>query len=149
MATDLLSIQEGDDLGNSDWITVDQGKIDSFAQATGDLQWIHVDPERCARESPFGMTIAHGLLSTSLMPCVFYDLIALDPTTQTLLNYGTDSIRFLEPVRVNDRIRYKVNLQSKQQKPSGTLFKFACEVEIDGREKPAMVGVFLMLLLAN
>ncbi len=149
MSKDLLSLKEGDDLGNSAWINVDQTKINKFAEATGDFQWIHVDEERCQKESPFGTTIAHGLLSASLMPAVFYDLISLDPTSQTLLNYGSDSIRFLEPVRVNDLIRYKVKLSVKEQKASGTLFKFDCEVEIKDREKPAMVGRFLMLLVGK
>lgn len=146
MSKDLLSLTEGEDLGNSAWVKIDQDRINQFAQATGDFQWIHVDEKRCEKESPFKSTIAHGLLSASLMPAVFYDLISLDTETQTLLNYGSDAIRFLEPVRVNDLIRYRVKLREKQQKASGTLFKFDCEVDIQGRDKPAMVGCFLMLL---
>lgn len=147
MAKSLDDLAVGDALGTSDWILIDQHKINAFADATGDQQWIHVDVERCQQESPFGTTIAHGLLSTSLMPNVFYQLITLDPTKQTLLNYGMDTLRFLEPVRVNDKIRYKVMLDSKQVKSSGTLFRFNCEVEILNRDKPAMIGTFLMLLV--
>jgi acyl dehydratase len=147
MAKSLLELQAGDSLGVSDWITLDQNKIDQFAHATGDHQWIHVDAHRCKTQSPFGSTIAHGLLSTALMPSVFYEMISLDPESQTLLNYGIDTLRFLEPVKVDKRIRYKVSLSSTQQKQSGTLFRFDCEVEIEGSEKPAMVGCFLMLLV--
>lgn len=149
MSKDLLSLTEGEELGSSAWVQVDQSKIDKFADATGDFQWIHVDQDRCQKESPFGTTIAHGLLSASLMPAIFYDLISLDPTTQTLLNYGSDSIRFLEPVRVDDLIRYNVKLSAKEQKSTGLLFKFDCEVQIKDREKPAMVGRFLMLLVGK
>lgn len=148
MAKDLLSLNEGDDLGTSPWLLVDQKRIDQFAEATGDFQWIHVDQARCAKESPFRTTIAHGLLSASLMPAIFYDLISIDSRTQTLLNYGSDGIRFLEPVRVDDQIRYAVKLKEKQQKATGTLYKFDCEVQIQGRDKPAMVGCFLMLLVS-
>lgn len=147
MAKSLEQLSIGEDLGCTQWMCIDQTQINLFADATGDHQWIHVDEERCAKHSPFGSTIAHGLLTTCLMPNVFYDLIELDSSKQTLLNYGVDSIRFLEPVRVNDKIRYKVKLKEKQTKSSGTLFKFDCEVDIEGRDKPAMVGCFLMLLV--
>lgn len=147
MAKSLLELQPGDSLGVSDWIILDQNKIDQFANATGDHQWIHTDAQRCKAQSPFGSTIAHGLLSTALMPSVFYQMISLDAETQTLLNYGVDSLRFLEPVKVGKRIRYKVSLASTQQKRSGTLFRFDCEVEIEDTSKPAMVGCFLMLLV--
>lgn len=148
MAKTLIELNEGDSLGVTQWVKIDQPMIDAFADATGDHQWIHVDEARCATQSPFKMPIAHGLLSTSLMPKVFYELISLDSTKQTLLNYGMDTLRFLEPVRVNDRIRYHVVLEAKEQKQSGVLYRFNCQVEIDGREKPAMVGKFLMLLVS-
>lgn len=147
MTKQLQDLQAGDDLGCSDWITLDQSTINQFADATGDQQWIHVDQARCAKFSPFGTTIAHGLLSTALMPSVFYSMIALDSSKQTLLNYGVDTLRFLEPVKVDSRIRYKVKLASTQQKSTGVLYRFDSEVEIEGTEKPAMVGCFLMLLV--
>ncbi|GAA0853010.1 MaoC family dehydratase [Aliiglaciecola litoralis] len=147
MAKLLYQLNDGDVLGTTQWFNIDQQRINDFADATGDKQWIHIDVERCEKSSPFGSTIAHGLLSTSLMPDMFYQLIQLDSDQQTLLNYGMDSIRFLEPVRVNDSIRYHVTLDSKQQKNSGLLFRFNCEVEIKNRDKPAMVGQFLMLLV--
>lgn len=147
MAKSLTELKEGEQLGHTTWIHIDQQKVDDFANATGDQQWIHVDQQRCEKESPFGTTIAHGLLSTSLMPKVFYQLIELDANKQTLLNYGMDTLRFLEPVRVNDNIRYHVTLDSRQIKTSGVLYRFDCTVEIENRDKPAMVGKFLMLLI--
>lgn len=146
-AKSLLELNAGDQLGSTDWCLIDQNQINHFADATGDHQWIHVDAERCATQSPFKSTIAHGLLSTSLMPKVFYELISLDSNKQTLLNYGMDTLRFLEPVRVNDSIRFHVSLYSKESKNTGELYRFDCQVEIKGREKPAMVGRFLMLLV--
>ncbi len=147
MAKSLTELKEGEQLGHTRWIHIDQKKVDDFANATGDHQWIHIDQQRCEKESPFGTTIAHGLLSTSLMPKVFYQLIELDASKQTLLNYGMDTLRFLEPVRVNDNIRYHVTLDSRQIKTSGVLYRFDCTVEIENRDKPAMVGKFLMLLI--
>lgn len=147
MAKNLNALTEGETLPSSDWISVDQATIDRFAEATDDHQWIHVDQDKCQKQSPFKTTIAHGLLSTALMPSVFYTLIELDASRQTLLNYGIDSLRFLEPVRANDKIRYHVQLHSKEQKNSGVLFRFDTQVEIQGREKHAMVGRFLMLLV--
>jgi acyl dehydratase len=148
MGKELLAIEVGEVLPASPWMCIDQAKINEFANATGDKQWIHVDPVRCASESPFLTTIAHGFLSTALMPDVFYPMISLDSSKQTLLNYGMDKLRFLEPVRVNDEIRYKVKLESKEQKNTGVLFRFACEVEIKNRLKPAMIGTFLSLLIS-
>ncbi|GAB2707800.1 MaoC family dehydratase [Aliiglaciecola sp. 3_MG-2023] len=147
MSKSLIDLVEGDELGHTDWITIDQQTINQFADSTNDHQWIHVDQARCETESPFGMTIAHGLLSTALMPDAFYHLIELDSAKQTLLNYGIDSLRFLEPVRVNDRIRYHVNLENKTTKSTGILYRFNTQVEIENRDKPAMIGKFLMLLI--
>jgi acyl dehydratase len=147
MGRELMAIEVGEILPASPWMSIDQTKINEFAKATGDNQWIHIDPLRCASESPFKTTIAHGLLSTALMPAAFYPMISLDSSKQTLLNYGMDKLRFLESVRVNDEIRYKVTLESKEQKNTGFLFRFACEVEIKNRAKPAMIGTFLSLLI--
>lgn len=145
--SDLLSLVEGSELGTSEWILIDQQKINEFAQATDDHQWIHVDEKRCAKESPFKSTIAHGFLSATLMPSVFYPMLEMPPGNHSLLNYGVDNIRFLEAVRVNDRIRYQIKLASREAKATGYLFRFSCTVEIENREKPAMVGTFLTLLV--
>ncbi len=147
MGKSLESLSVGESLGHSQWVKIDQGLIDRFADATEDHQWIHVDQARCEMQSPFGTTIAHGLLSTALMPKVFYELIELDSSRQTLINYGIDSLRFLEPVRSGQSIRYLVSLHSRETKSSGVLYRFDCQVEIQGAEKLAMVGRFLMLLV--
>lgn len=147
MAKELLELEAGEELGITEWISIDQNVISRFADVTNDQQWIHVDVERCKKESPFKTPIAHGLLSTALMPNAFYQLISLDSNTQTLLNYGVDKLRFLEPVRVNDKIRYHVRLDSRTVKSTGVLYRFNTQVEIENRDKPAMIGIFLMLLV--
>ncbi|GBL03215.1 MaoC family dehydratase [Glaciecola sp. KUL10] len=129
------------------WLVISQEMIQMFADATGDHQWIHLDQERCKNESPFKTTIAHGFLTTSLMPKCFGELITIDPSRQTLLNYGVDSLRFLESVRVDDAIKYRFELIEIEQKPNGKLHKVKATVLIKGREKPALVGVFLSLLI--
>ena len=117
-----------------------------FAKATGDHQWIHTDAPRCAKESPFKTTIAHGYLTVTLMPRAFYKMFKADENNQTTLNYGVEKLRFLEPVRVNDEIRYVSKLVKFEQKSSGILFYFSTEAQIKNRDKPAMVGIFMTLL---
>ncbi|KXI27736.1 MaoC family dehydratase [Paraglaciecola hydrolytica] len=147
MLKKLTELSVGEQLTKSDWLKITQADIDLFAQATGDKQWIHVDPLRCVNESPFKSTIAHGYLSVTLMPNAFYQMFVPDPAYPTILNYGVDKIRFLEPVRVDDQIRFISTLAKVEQKASGLLFYFETEVEIAHRAKPAMKGTFLMLLL--
>ncbi|WP_340679425.1 MaoC/PaaZ C-terminal domain-containing protein [Paraglaciecola sp.] len=149
MLKTLLQLNIGESLPSSQWQDINQQDIDLFAKATGDYQWIHVDPVRCAIDSPYKSTIAHGYLCVTLMPNVFYQMFAADPKYPTILNYGVDKIRFLEPVRVNDKIRYHSKLVGIEQKLSGRLFCFETEVEIAQRTKPAMKGLFLMLLLGG
>jgi acyl dehydratase len=143
----LLELSTGEQLPVGDWITISQADIDMFAKATNDHQWIHVDPKRCETESPFATTIAHGYLTVTLMPNSLYLSIQPDPVYQSLLNYGVDKIRFIEPVRVNDKIRFISKLLKTEQKSSGKLFYFETTAEIEGRNKPAMKGVFLTLLV--
>ncbi|GAC19278.1 MaoC family dehydratase [Paraglaciecola arctica] len=143
----LLELSTGEQLPVGDWITISQADIDMFAKATNDHQWIHVDPERCEKESPFATTIAHGYLTVTLMPNSLYQSIQADPVYKSLLNYGVDKIRFIEPVRVNDKIRFVSTLLKTEQKSSGKLFYFETTAEIEGRNKPAMKGVFLTLLV--
>lgn len=143
----LLDLVQGEQLPVGDWISISQADIDMFAKATNDHQWIHVDPERCEKESPFKSTIAHGYLTVTLMPNSLYQSIQPDPNYQSLLNYGVDKIRFIEPVRVNDRIRFVSTVLKSEQKASGRLFYFETTAEIEGRNKPAMKGVFLTLLV--
>jgi acyl dehydratase len=147
MLKKLSELSVGEQLPKSDWHRISQSDIDLFAQATGDKQWIHVDPERCAKQSPFQTTIAHGYLTVTLMPNAFYQMFTADPDFPTILNYGVDKIRFLEPVRVDDQIRFISTLAKVEQKASGRLFYFETDVEIAQRVKPAMKGIFLMLLV--
>jgi len=146
MTKKLLELTVGEQLNVGQWLRISQSDIDLFAQATNDHQWIHVDPKRCEKESPFGTTIAHGYLTVTLMPNSLYESIEPDPVYKSLLNYGVDKIRFIEPVRVNDKIRFISTLIKTEQKASGKLFYFETTAEIDGRSKPAMKGVFLTLL---
>ncbi|MFQ3249571.1 MAG: acyl dehydratase [Glaciecola sp.] len=146
---EFSQVKVGDELPQTQWFKITQQKINEFAVATGDHQWIHIDQERCAKESPFKTTIAHGFLSASLMPMMFEQVTSVDPMKFTMLNYGIDSLRFLEPVRVNDEIRYQFKVADVEDKAMGKLYKVAAQVEIQGREKPALVGTFLTLLIAK
>lgn len=145
----FIQLNIGDKLPETKWFQITQQKINEFADATEDHQWIHVDQKRCKQESPFGTTIAHGFLSASLMPMMFEQVITVDPARNTMLNYGIDSLRFLEPVRVNDHIKYTFQVADIEQKATGKLFKVAVQVDIKEREKPALVGTFLTLLIGK
>jgi acyl dehydratase len=146
---DFSDLNIGDTLPKTAWFQITQKKINEFANATEDHQWIHVDAERCEKESLFQTTIAHGFLSASLMPMMFEQVISVDAKRNTMLNYGIDSLRFLEPVRVNDHIRYQFKVAAIELKPAGRLFKIAVQVDIKERDKPALVGTFLMLLIGK
>lgn len=143
----LVELEVGERLPIGDWLSITQSDINLFAKATNDHQWIHVDPERCAAQSPFQTTIAHGYLTVTLMPNSLYQSIQPDPDYPSLLNYGVDKIRFIEAVRVNDKIRFVSTLVKIEQKASGKLFYFDTIAEIEGRAKPAMQGTFLTLLV--
>lgn len=146
----LANISEyvGKELGVSDWITVDQARIQAFADCTGDHQWIHVDVERARRESPFGTTIAHGYLTLSLLPAMQYSIGVMPSGVQAGLNYGSDKVRFLTPVKAGARIRDHVTLIAAESKgPGRTLMTTRHSVEIEGEEKPALVADTLAMLL--
>ncbi|MEW6309791.1 MAG: MaoC family dehydratase [Pseudomonadota bacterium] len=137
----------GKELGHSDWLTVDQERIDRFADCTGDHQFIHVDPER-ARETPFGGTIAHGFLSLSLMPMLMEGLMVTPAGTRMGVNYGLDSLRFIQPVRVGSRVRLALTLLDAYEKnPGQWLLKGRAVMEIEGAEKPAYVAETLALCI--
>lgn len=133
----------GKEVGVSDWLTIDQKRINQFADATGDHQYIHVDPERAA-QTPFGTTIAHGFLTTSLMPLMGYEgALKLDNSVMGI-NYGFDKLRFINPVKVNSKIRGRFTLLSaEQKKPKHYLLKHGVTVEIEGEEKPALIAEWL------
>jgi acyl dehydratase/putative sterol carrier protein len=131
------------DFGTSKWVTVDQKQIDLFAEATGDHQWIHVDPD-AAKAGPFGGTIAHGYLSLSLLPVLLSDVIHVSDSRMGV-NYGIDRVRFTAPVPSGSEVRAHARLLSAQPKGDGILYKVGVEIEIKGQEKPAMVGDVLFL----
>ena len=133
---DLLG-QEGTALGPTDWLLVDQGRVNGFADATGDHQWIHVDPER-AKHGPFGGTIAHGYLTMSLVNFFLPDLIEVHGFTYAV-NVGADRLRFLAPVKVGGRIRGVGEIQAVEEIKGAIQSVVRVTVEIEGGEKPACV----------
>jgi acyl dehydratase len=134
------------DLGASSWHTVDQRAIDLFAEATGDHQWIHVDPERAAA-GPFGTTIAHGYLTLSLLPFLLREVFTVEGARMGI-NYGNDRVRFTAPVPSGSRVRAVARLLSTERRGDGILCRLAVTVEIEGGERPACVGEVLSLVYA-
>jgi acyl dehydratase len=140
----------GRELGASDWVTVDQERINQFAACTGDRQWIHVDVERARRESPFGGPIAHGYLSLSLVAAMVMEVGVIPPDAATGLNYGLDKVRFIAPVKAGARVRARVSLASADpQTGERLLLKLQCTLEIEGEPKPALVAEVLCMLIAK
>ena len=140
----------GRELGASDWVTVDQERIDQFAACTGDQQWIHVDVERARRESPFGGPIAHGYLSLSLVAAMVMEVGVIPPDAATGLNYGLDKVRFIAPVKAGARVRARVSLASAEpQSGERLLLKLQCTLEIEGEPKPALVAEVLCMLIGK
>jgi acyl dehydratase len=127
----------GSDLGTSEWIEVTQERIDTFADATGDHQWIHVDPEK-AKEGPFGAPIAHGYLTLSLFIPLFTELLDVQGVT-TKVNYGLNKVRFPSPVKVGSRIRLVAKLAEVEDVPGGAQITVEGAIEIEGGAKPAAV----------
>ncbi len=128
----------GECLGVSRWHTVTQQQINLFAQATGDDQWLHVDPER-ARSGPFGTTIAHGYLTLSLGPMLLWDAVEVTGVSR-VLNYGIDRVRFPSPVPVNSRVRLSVTLLGVTDIDGGLSTKLGCTFQLEGAAKPACVA---------
>ncbi|OUM09064.1 dehydratase [Pseudomonas syringae] len=129
----------------SDWLTIDQERINLFAEATGDFQFIHVDPVKAA-QTPFGTTIAHGFLSLSLIPKLMEGIMVLPEGLKMAVNYGMDSLRFIQPVPVNSRVRLKLQLTDvTEKKPGQWLLKATATLEVEGQEKPAFIAEPLTL----
>lgn len=140
-----LSQYVGKELGRSAWLKIDQQRINLFAEATGDFQFIHVDPEKAAK-TPFGSTIAHGFLTLSLIPKLIEDILVLPQGLKMVVNYGLDSVRFIQPVKVDSQVRLKVDLaEVVEKKPGQWLLKAIATLEIDGEEKPAYIAESLSL----
>jgi acyl dehydratase len=140
----------GRELGATDWVTVDQERIDQFAACTGDHQWIHVDAERAKRESPFGGPIAHGYLILSLVAAMVMELGIVPPDAATALNYGLDKVRFIAPVKAGTRVRMRATLASAEPQNGGRmLLKLQSTLEIEGETKPALVAEILCMLIGE
>jgi acyl dehydratase len=137
---DLVDLA-GERVGVSRWHTVTQAQVDLFAEATGDHQWIHVDPER-ARSGPFGMTIAHGYLTLSLATALLWDVLEVTGASQ-VVNYGIDKARFPAPVPVGSRLRLAVDLAAARQTEGWVQTTFALTFEVEGMQKPACVAEIL------
>ncbi|TQM15836.1 MaoC family dehydratase [Pseudonocardia kunmingensis] len=138
---DELRAAVGSTLGVSDWVTVDQSQIDTFADATGDHQWIHVDRER-AKAGPFGATIAHGFLTLSLLPVLVAQTFQVEGTKMGV-NYGLNKVRFTSPVPVGSKVRASAELAEVTDVDGGVQLTTKVTVEIEGSERPALVAEWL------
>jgi acyl dehydratase len=135
----------GTHLGDSPWMTVDQDRIDTFADATGDHQWIHVDPVRAA-DGPFGGTIAHGFLTLSMVPVMLNETFTVGGVP-AFVNYGSDRIRFIRPVPAVSRIQASATLTSVEETPLGVRAVVSVEVRLDDGGKPACIADLITVLI--
>jgi len=136
----------GEELGTSSWLTIDQARIDQFAEATEDRQFIHVDPA-AAEQTPFGGTIAHGFLTLSLLSRMGAEAMLVPEGLKMAVNYGLDRVRFLAPVRSGARVRGRFTLDSLEEKAPGQwLMRHTVTVEIEGEDKPALTAQWLGLM---
>lgn len=145
---DAIRQRVGEEIGLSSWIVVDQSRIDAFAEATEDRQFIHVDPAAAA-QTPFGGTIAHGFLSLSLLSRMGAEAMLLPENMKMAVNYGLDRVRFLAPVRSGSRVRGRFMLDSVEEKAAGqVLLRHNVTVEMEGEEKPALTAEWLCLIIS-
>jgi len=145
---EIASVEElktlvGQEVAQSDWITVTQEQVDRFAEATGDHQWIHVDVERSKRELPYGGTVAHGFLTLALLPQLMGQSISLGPV-KMLLNYGLNRVRFPAPLPVGSGVRGVIVLQSVEDIPGGAQVVWEVTIEREGGDKPVCVAEFIV-----
>ena len=143
---DEIRAQAGTEIGVSSWLTIDQPRIQEFAGATDDHQFIHLDPDAAAK-TPFGGTIAHGFLTLSLLSRMAADAMLIPEGVKMAVNYGFDRVRFLAPVRSGKRVRGRFTLDSFEEKAPGQwLLRHTVTVEIEGEDKPALTAVWLGLM---
>jgi len=143
---DEVSAAAGEELGTSEWLEIDQERVNAFAEATGDHQWIHVDVDRAA-SGPFGGTIAHGYLTLSLIPQFGAQIFSLE-TPGAKLNYGVNKVRFPNPVRVGSKVRATASFAEVTDIPAGKQLVTKFVLEIEGQDKPACVAETVVLLLS-
>ena len=129
----------GQQLGHSDWVEITQEMVDTFADATGDHQWIHVDPERAKAESPFGGPIGHGYLTLSLLIPMWSQVLTVSDATMGV-NYGLNKVRFPAPVPVGSKVRARVTLQDVEEVAGGLQNTFAVTIEREGGDKPVCIA---------
>jgi len=130
---------EGEEVGLSDWVVIDQYRIDQFAEATGDYQWIHVDTERAAREMPNGKTIAHGYLTLALIPALTGDFVKVENLARAI-NFGVNKVRFYSPVYAGARVRARAKVLQARRRAGALLLTSEVRIEVDGERKPACVA---------
>ena len=154
MAAEVLPVEKikeriGDEIGVSDWIQIDQKRINDFADCTEDHQWIHVD-EEAAAGGPFGTTIAHGYLTVSLFPFFSSGIAVIPEGTMMAINYGMNKLRFINPVKVGSKIRDKISLTNVEEKSGGRILVTTTHtVEIEGDDKPACVAETLSMFFTQ
>jgi acyl dehydratase len=141
---DALKEHVGKEIGVSEWMVVTQERINQFAEATEDRQWIHTDNERAKRESPFGVTIAHGFLTLSLISRLVKDVIQVRGGTRMAINYGLNRVRFPAPVRAQSKIRGRFTLASFQDRGEAQEAIFDVSVECEGNDKPCCVAEWIV-----
>jgi len=144
---DEIAQAAGEELGVSEWMEITQDRIDLFADATGDRQWIHVDPER-AVDGPFGATVAHGYLTLSLLPFLGAQVFAFAGDVARV-NYGLDKVRFMSPITVGSKVRDRVELSEVKDIEKGQQATLRHTVEIKGNDRPACVAETIVLLMAG
>ena len=140
----------GRELGVSGWVTMNQQRIDQFAECTEDHQWIHVDAERAKRDSPLGTTIAHGYLTLAMLAPSTFEVVVKPAGISQALNYGLDRVRFIAPVRVGSSVRNRIKLLAAEDKGGGRmLLTTANTIEIEGEAKPALIATALVMALVG
>ena len=135
----------GKEVGVSEWLKIEQEQINQFAIATRDLQWIHTNPEKAAKDSPFGKTIAHGFLSLSLLPYFMYACLIFEHSKLTV-NYGLNRVRFTAPVLVGSEIRARFTIQQVSEVKGGVQVELSVTMDVKEQEKPALIANFIILI---
>ena len=130
---------EGEEVGLSDWAVIDQNRIDQFAEATADYQWIHVDTERAEKELPDGKTIAHGYLTLALIPTLTGNFIEVENLARAI-NFGVNKVRFYTPVQVGARVRARATVRQARRRAGALLLTSEVRIEVEGERKPACVA---------
>ena len=139
-----LKTLQGQEVGASDWLEITQSRVNDFADATEDHQWIHIDVERAKTDSPFGSTIAHGFLTLSLLPHFASQAFTVRGDFKMGINYGLNRLRFVSPVTVGSRVRGRFTLQAVEEVVGGTQITWTVTVEAEGKQKPALVAEWLV-----